>query len=581
MFSRRVVEIPACGGIVMSAFGRGISETLGSNIANSNDMNDYRAWLYEWTSNPEGHLEEIWRQMRTIYRSHTTDSALAIVARTAGLSVRGLKPLNYVAYLPSTHHAAPDQRWAWIEGIVNQSVQPSQIVISDLSEDERQLLEERGVRARTQPVADSESSIKVFFPEQFARTFAEDVLLPLRFGEFSTIRMASSDSYEPGATVVTPIDNAKDDFDVVVTYSGKKGGEAIVTLPSQGESHESVIEVDENEETLKGKVVLVAGHDLKFAGAILDELEASECEVLIDIWDGHNQHDEERSSELLQKADIVVCEWGLGNAVWYSQNIRTDQSLIVRVHSQELFLPYLKKVNRASVDKFVFVGELIRKAAIESHNVPEDKAVVIPNFVDTEKLARPKAPEANKSIGFVGIVPRSKRLDRALDVLEGLLEKDPEFQLRIKGKTPEDYPWMKNRPEELEFYDAQYYRIDQINKIFPNSVIFDGFGNDMDEWYSKVGIVLSTSDFESFHLTIADGAASGAIPALLNWPGADLIYPNTWLSGTTQALVSTILEGSVDPDEARSFVHTSFNLEEQLCKFTAILMESMHDHAKA
>ena len=95
--------------------------------------------------------------MRTIYRSHTTDSALAIVARTAGLSVRGLKPLNYVAYLPSTHHAAPDQRWAWIEGIVNQSVQPSQIVISDLSEDERQLIEERGVRARTQPVADSES----------------------------------------------------------------------------------------------------------------------------------------------------------------------------------------------------------------------------------------------------------------------------------------------------------------------------------------------------------------------------------------------------------------------------------------
>src|SRR5699024_1860963 len=212
----------------------------------------------------------------------------------------------------------------------------------------------------------------------------------------------------------------------------------------------------------------------------------------------------------------------------------------------------------------------------ESHNVPEDKAVVIPNFVDTEKLARQKIPEANKSIGFVDIVPRSKRLDRALDVLEGLLEKDPEFQLRIKGKTPEDYPWMKNRPEELEFYDAQYRRIDQINKIFPNSVVFDGFGNDMDEWYSKVGIVLSTSDFESFHLTIADGAASGAIPALLYWPGADMICSCTWRSGTTQALVSTILEGSVDPDEAKIFVNTSLNLEEQLCKFTAILLESMY-----
>src|SRR5699024_6383685 len=202
MFSRRVVEIPACGGIVMSAYGRGISETLGSNIANSNDMDDYRAWLYDWTSNPNGHLEEIWRQMRTVYRSHTTDSALAILARTAGLSVRGLKPLNYTAFLPSADHVSSEQRSAWIVCILNQSVRPRQIVISDMGEDEKKLVEERGVRARTQPAADSESSFKVFFPEEFARTFAEDALLPFRFGEFSTVRMTSSSSYELWSIVV-------------------------------------------------------------------------------------------------------------------------------------------------------------------------------------------------------------------------------------------------------------------------------------------------------------------------------------------------------------------------------------------
>lgn len=579
MFSRRVVEIPACGGIVMSAFGRGISETLGSNIANSNDMNDYRAWLYEWTSKPEGHLEEIWRQMRTIYRSHTTDSALAILARTAGLSVRGLKPLNYTAFLPSTDHVTSEQRRSWIVGVLNQSVRPRQIVISDLSEDEKELVEERGVRARTQPDTNSENHYQIFFPEEFSRTFAEDVLLPFRFGQFSTICLAPSSSYENGSSLVTPVDNAENGFDVVVTYSGNQGGAAIVTLPVQTESSESVFDAEETGTTLEGKVVLVAGHDLKFAGAILEELESDKCEVLIDKWDGHNQHDEEQSSALLRRADIVICEWGLGNAVWYSQNVRTDQSLVVRVHSQELFLPYLKKVNKAAVDKFVFVGELIRKAAIESHKVPEGKSVVIPNFVDTEKLARPKAPEANKSIGFVGIVPRSKRLDRALDVLEGLLEKDPEFQLRIKGKTPEDYPWMKNRPDELAFYDAQYERIDQINKSFPDAVVFDGFGDEMDKWYSKVGIVLSTSDFESFHLTIADGAASGAVPALLNWPGADLIYPDSWLSGSTQALVDSIIEGRIDRSSAQQFVRESFNAKDQLREFQSILMDSLLDHA--
>lgn len=580
MFSRRVVEIPACGGIVMSAYGRGISETLGSNIANSDEVDDYRAWLYGWTSSPEGHLEEIWRQMRTVYRSHTTDSALALLARTVGLPVRGLKPINYTAHLPATEHGAPEQRSAWIVDIINQSVRPSHIVVSDLSEDEHKLIQGSGVRASTQADADSENSYQVFFSKQFSRTFAEDVLFPFRFRDFSTVRLAPSGTYEPGSSVVTPEDGAHVAFDVVATCRGNQGGAAVVTLPSQGDANAADFESEATGATLKGKVVLVAGHDLKFADAILEELKAAECEVLIDKWNGHTEHDEEQSLQLLRKADIVFCEWGLGNAIWYSHHVLPEQSLIIRVHSQELFRPYLKRVNKSSVDKFIFVGELIRKAAIESHQVPEDKAVVIPNFVDTESLAKPKRPEANKSIGFVGIVPRAKRFDRALDVLEGLLEKDSKYRLRIKGKTPKDYAWMKDRPDEMKFYKAQFQRIDRINKEFPNAVVFDDYGPEMDEWYSHVGLVLSTSEFESFHLTIADGAASGAVPALLNWPGADLIYPDSWLSGTTGEIIDSILERRVKPDDAQRFIQSEFRGEEHLKSFIRTLECAMWKHAR-
>src|SRR5699024_7561826 len=155
-------------------------------------------------------------------------------------------------------------------------------------------------------------------------------------------------------------------------------------------------------------------------GAMIDKLLSSGCKVLFDKWDGHNKHNPEISKELLTKADIVFCEWGLGNAVWYSENLQPHQSMAVRVHSQELFLPFLDRIDHSKVGKYIFVGELIRQAAITSHGVPADKTIVLPNLVDINSLDKPKADDASKTLGMVGIVPMSKRIDRALDLLESL-----------------------------------------------------------------------------------------------------------------------------------------------------------------
>ncbi|APT94562.1 glycosyl transferase family 1 [Corynebacterium stationis] len=576
MFSRRVVEIPACGGIVLSAYGRGIAETLGSNIAHSNNAKDHRAWLYDWSSNPSGRLDEIWRQMRTVYRAHTTESALSILARTAGISVQGLQPRKYIAVLTEIATLSERERAALINRVVTQSVRPSAVIALGLTQDEKVLIEQLGIEASADLQADEELGIEVYFPNEFSRTFAEDVMLPLRFGDYGRILTRDPNTFGLKDYVTTVVDSeAAKNFTLAVRSRSNDESQSItVTLPM---SHEiDAAEEDSEEESFdfSGKTVLVAGHDLKFAGAILDELYATGCEVLIDKWEGHNKHDPAKSKELLNQADIVVCEWGLGNAVWYSNNLLSRQSMIVRVHSQELFLPFLSKVNKANVSKFIFVGELIRKAAITSHGVPSNKTVVIPNFVDSSALNRSKLDGAEKTLGMVGIVPRSKRLDRALDILEGLLKHDPGYKLRIKGKTPEDYPWMKNRPQEMEFYSEQNSRIDSINSRYPDAVVFDGYGSDMEEWYRKVGIVLSTSDFESFHLTLADGAASGALPVSLDWPGADLIYPTSWLSGTTDGIVSSIIDAQVDTAEAQQFVKDSFERTLLLRQFMQILGNS-------
>lgn len=575
MFSRRVVEIPACGGIVMSAYGRGIAETLGSNIAHSNNAKDHRAWLYDWSTNPTGRLDEIWRQMRTVYRAHTTESALSILARTAGISVQGLKPSKYTAVLTDLGNRSEFERLTFIERIATQSVRPDTVVVPELTQSENEYLDEQGIAAYSELDSSAENDIQIYFPQEFSRTFAEDVLLPLRFGDYGEVFIKDPRAFSLNAYVTEPVESGEAEGLSLAMKSraNDESNQIVVTLPVSRaiEAEQEIIEEDTFD--FSGKTILVAGHDLKFSGAILDELHAIGCEVLIDKWEGHNKHDAAKSKELLNQADIVICEWGLGNAVWYSNNLLPRQSMVVRVHSQELFLPFLRQINKAKVGKFIFVGELIRKAAITSHGVPSNKTVVIPNFVDYASLDRPKVKGAEKTLGIVGIVPRSKRLDRALDILEGLLEHDSEYKLRIKGKTPEDYPWMKNRPGEMEFYSEQNRRIESIDKKYPGAVVFDGFGPDMEEWYRQVGVVLSTSDFESFHLTLADGAASGALPVSLNWPGADLIYPLTWLNATTNAVVNSILNPQESIGEAQGFVREKLEASKLLGKFGRVLGE--------
>lgn len=272
------------------------------------------------------------------------------------------------------------------------------------------------------------------------------------------------------------------------------------------------------------KVILLAGHDLKFFTHLEAAFKAKGYRVLVDKWQGHNKHDQTRSRSLLKQADVVICEWCLGNAVWYSNNITESKALHIRVHGQENKLDYFTKINFEKVNTLNFVSQHLLNEVVEKHDcVPLDKCQVIPNYVLTEKLDRPKIEGAEFNIGLVGIVPEMKRLDKALDILEEVRKKDKRYTLYIKGKKPEDYPWMKNRPEEMAYYEEQYARINK-SKLLKGAVIFDGFGPDMAEWYRKVGYVLSTSDYESFHLSVADCAASGGVPIVLDWPGAKELY---------------------------------------------------------
>lgn len=557
MFSRRVIEIPASGGLVLSSAGRGVLETLGNTVAVSNDSMDYRAFLHSWSTDYEARLREIWLQMRTIYRAHTAETALTVLCRTIGLDVSPTPPATYGL---SVTHLDKDTAYQ----IVDQSVRPALIVASSSDDDAVELLDNCGVRV-FQKLGDLENKIDFFgkWIDNAERTYFEDLLIATKFGEWDFIRPMKGNFDPHKDFVAEEITDEIEESDFVrssVTPEDARNG-VVLRIPVSMKSENppsSVVDSLDEIDLIPGTRVLVAGHDLKFAGFLIDELERRGLEVDIDHWAGHAKHDEEISKEKLALADVVFCEWGLGNAVWYSKHIESHQRLIVRVHLQEINLPYLRKTAHNKVDKYLFVGELIRQAAIVSHGVPAGRAVVVPNAVPVTDLKQPKTVDSRFGIGFVGMVPQRKRIDSALDLLELLQEQDDRYHLRVKGKQPSDYPWMKDRKEEFSYYRKQFKRIEKINEKRPGSVIFDGFGSDMADWYSKVGIVISVSDFESFHLTIADGAASGAYPISVAWDGADLIYPEEWLVSNVDEMAMRILNWNGMDNGYSEFIRENF-----------------------
>ncbi|GGI05969.1 glycosyltransferase [Egicoccus halophilus] len=328
--------------------------------------------------------------------------------------------------------------------------------------------------------------------------------------------------------------------------------------------------------------VVVASHDLKFFTRILDDLRAlPQVEVRLDTWASLNDHDEATSRELVAWADVVILEWCGRNAAWYSRHKRDGQRLILRLHRFELYTGYPAEVQHDAVDQVIAVSPHYAKLTRELTDFAPERVVTIPNWVDVHAFDRPKDPAARFHLGMIGVSPVTrKRLDLGIDVVERLRAVDPRFTLFVKSKLSWDYWWIwKNHDEQREL-QASLDRL-QSSSSLRDGVVFDGFGPDVAAWLRKIGFVLSTSDDESFHLSPAEGMASGAVPLVRDWPGADTIYADQWIQTDVEAMVERILDlvHGGDWDEAahvaRRQVADAFDLPAVVEQWRRILVEDL------
>lgn len=288
--------------------------------------------------------------------------------------------------------------------------------------------------------------------------------------------------------------------------------------------------------------ILVAGHDLKFINSHVRRFREKGFKVSIDKWKGHTVNNEWQSYSKLADSDVVISEWALGNSVWYTNKKLLNQKHMVRLHLQEESTEFPENLNPEHIEFFNYINHQVQRNVNEKFFDNRNVGEFFPNYIHFDAFSLPKSTESQFALGFIGIVPQRKRFDLALDLLEKLRAVDIRYTLRVKGKLPEDFPWMKKRTEELAYYEAQYKRIAE-SKLLKGAVIFDGHGNDMDTWFTKVGFIVSTSDFEGSHQAVAEGMASGCIPLILPWEGADELYPEEYVFKNTDEMVSKVVNG--------------------------------------
>ncbi len=327
--------------------------------------------------------------------------------------------------------------------------------------------------------------------------------------------------------------------------------------------------------------VVVASHDLKFFTRIADHLAGLPgVELRFDHWEALSVHDVSASEAAVAWADVVICEWAGPNLVWYSSHKRPGQRLITRLHRFELGAGWLADVRPDAIDQVVCVSPHYAQLTAERTGWDPQRIVVIPNWVDVDQFDRPKLAGAEFTLGMIGISPHRKRPDLGVEVLARLRRLDRRYRLAVKSKLPWDYWWIWRHPEERAEAERLFHRLHD-DPLVAGAVTFDGFGADVASWLRRVGWVLSTSDDESFHLAPAEGMASGAVPALLPWPGADTIYDPMWIhadpASMAEAIHSITAMGRWDHERhlARDQVRASFPLDAVCDTWARVLVEDI------
>ncbi|MER5898109.1 glycosyltransferase [Streptomyces sp. NPDC001876] len=248
----------------------------------------------------------------------------------------------------------------------------------------------------------------------------------------------------------------------------------------------------------------------------------------------------------LDWADTVFVEWCTAAAAFLTLVDPGTSRVVMRLHSFEAFSYWPHLVDFSRVDDLVFVSDHLRELAMASLPRLRDPGApaihVLDNAVELTRFALPKNPDARFTLGMVGAGQVAKDPRWALQVLRTLRQTDERYRLHLIGgalnpsASPALHRYQKAFATELE------------PLVAAGAVQVLGHTDDVPAALTDIGTVISTSVREGWPLSVMEGASSGAVPVVRDWPffadkphGARSLFPSTWVVSTPAEAAQRIL----------------------------------------
>ncbi len=272
-----------------------------------------------------------------------------------------------------------------------------------------------------------------------------------------------------------------------------------------------------------------------------------------------------RMKEMMAWADIAWFEW-CDNLIIAASHLPGNCRIVCRLHSYEVFTDMPQQVNWSAVDYLLFVNQSVRELFERQVDCRVPRRV-IHNGVNTNQFTIPLNKTYGRKIASVGYINYKKNPTLLLYCFKKIHSYNPDYSLHLAGTFQDD---------RIELY------FDHFLKENPLPVYFDGWVDDMSAWYADKDFIISTSLFESFHYSIAEGMAAGVMPLIHNWWGVKQLYPEEYLFSDPDEclrLVQAIerADKRALAEENRQYICERYHVNER-CSEIAHLLGTIVDH---